>query len=340
MSEENNIPTDPSEKKAVKWPLGKRILYGAVTVLLVLGFGECGLRLAGSVLKPVVDQSGDEVDDCNAIVIIAMGDSMTYGVGAPRDMAYPIQMVPFLKKTYPDIPFKVYNLGLPGSNTSEGLGRLYKFFVKKPHVQPDFAFVLYGVNNRWNLHDASFWDWDQEAKKNHLAAYLASSFQLNKAASVAAQGGAEAAAKSRGDYGVILEKTNWDVFFKSFDDDLLSRWIEHDYTQYNVELSRRHIQPIVLPYFSPRFERLNPLITRIADILKLPQINLEKPAKYYDLRKFFSNDNFHLNRAGYYDISKRLVAELSKMYDRPTLAKRLRKKQSFEICKQPQNTQP
>jgi lysophospholipase L1-like esterase len=331
MNDTASNSNQPREAGKRSWK--KRLAYGALTLVIVVAIGECGLRIAGAALRPEVDTSSPE-DDCEAIVLIAHGDSMTFGLGAERCQSYPMQLRRLLAERYPGIAFKAHNLGMPGSNTSEGLRRTARFFEKHPRAAPDFSLVMYGVNNRWNLHAASFWEWEENARRDHLASFVASNFQLGKAISVALQGGEEEIAEARSDYRGILGDQGWSVFFDSFEDELLSDWISHDLERYVSIAQKRGSEPIFLTYFEPRFAHLNPLLTRTADELDVFSIDLERPSRYYVLRKFYSPDLFHLNARGYRDAAARVLRAFEKRYSRQELERRLADKRRLPACRE------
>ncbi|MFO8071789.1 MAG: GDSL-type esterase/lipase family protein [Polyangia bacterium] len=325
--------TSNRRREAGRWSWKKRLAYGALTLVLIVAIGECSLRIAGAVLRPEVDTSSPE-DDCEAIVLIAHGDSMTFGLGAERRQSYPMQLRRLLAERYPGIAFKAHNLSMPGSNTSEGLRRTARFFEKHPRAAPDFSLVMYGVNNRWNLHNASFWEWEKNARRDHLASFIASNFQLGKAISVALQGGEEKIAEARSDYRGILEDQGWSVFFNSFEDELLSDWISHDLEKFASIAQERGSEPIFLTYFEPRFAHLNPLLTGTADELGVFSIDLERPSRYYVRKKFYCPDLFHLNARGYHDAAKRVLRAFEKHYTREDLERRLADKQRLPVCRE------
>jgi lysophospholipase L1-like esterase len=322
----------PVEKPRLRWSWGRRLGFGVLTLVLLAGMGECGLRVAGAIWRPDVDESAG-VDDCDAVVFLAIGDSMTFGMGAERHEAYPRRFVELFEKAHPGLKAKVYNLGVPGSNTYEGLDRTREFLASNPQARPDFALAMIGINNRWNLHQASFWDFDDSAKRQHLARYIASSFQLGKAASVALQGGEAAQARLRNDYKTIHDEKGWSVFFDSFEDDLLRRWIAQDYGEIDTLVRSRGTTLVQLTYFEPRFDDLNPLLRRIADEAGRPLIDLERPESYYRLNRYHSPDNFHLNAKGYRDAARRLLERFGELYDREDLERLLRAKRAAVECR-------
>ena len=93
---------------------------------------------------------GDYPDD--ALVILCVGDSCTYGEGAdPKTQSYPVQLENILRTKHPDRKFYVVNLGLPGMNSSQ-LARRFEGYVQLH--KPDLAIILIGNNDVWNQNDS------------------------------------------------------------------------------------------------------------------------------------------------------------------------------------------
>ncbi|MBU1043162.1 MAG: hypothetical protein KJ915_02035 [Candidatus Omnitrophica bacterium] len=88
--------------------------------------------------------------DAKKFNIICLGDSFTYGVGAGFKNSYPAQLEEILKQKNEVRGFKVYNLGVPGQNSSQVLLKLkenLKFF------KPDIVIVMIGCNDHYNFED-------------------------------------------------------------------------------------------------------------------------------------------------------------------------------------------
>ena len=85
-------------------------------------------------------------------VILAFGDSLTYGFGADYNSSYPR----FIESK---TTLKVINAGVNGELTSEGLARLPKFLAHKP----DLVILCHGGNDILNKRS------EEELKANLLA---------------------------------------------------------------------------------------------------------------------------------------------------------------------------
>jgi acyl-CoA thioesterase I len=85
-------------------------------------------------------------------VILAFGDSLTFGYGAASDFSYPAYMQ---KKT----GLHIINAGVNGEFSSEGLKRLPSFLEQKP----DLVILCHGGNDIINRRSA------EDLKKNLLA---------------------------------------------------------------------------------------------------------------------------------------------------------------------------
>ena len=299
----------------------RKVIYLIVVYFLLAAAVEIGLKISKA-LHDAQTFASTAGDDEGSIVFLCIGDSMTYGLGAGgRENSYPMHLDRFWGLKYPDVPFKVYNIGMSGYSTSNILHRLGRFFVETPEAKPDFALLLLGINNRWNLQGATFWEWEKEAKKNNYTEYLASKLQLGKVFNMASGNAMELVEKARQTNGVQYKnmlsrrgRDGWDMFFKSFDDELLLRWIDHDIEVIVGQLRLHGVQPIFLPYHFPVLPQLNDLIREIAKKHEAPLLDIEKPAAYYDARKYYILDNYHLNAEGYKDLASRVIDKFAEVY--------------------------
>ena len=78
----------------------------------------------------------------NTFRILVLGDSVTFGHGAVHD--YPAVLESQLKQWRPEVDWQVWNLGVPGYNTSQELSYLHEV---GPSYQPDLVIVGFFIND-------------------------------------------------------------------------------------------------------------------------------------------------------------------------------------------------
>lgn len=100
----------------------RQLLLAGLALLLLLTACDNGERF--SFLRP---------ND----VILAFGDSLTYGTGAPEDKSYPAQLEKMLAR-------KVINAGVPGEVSAAGLKRLPGLLDEH---EPDMLILCHGGND-------------------------------------------------------------------------------------------------------------------------------------------------------------------------------------------------
>lgn len=76
--------------------------------------------------------------------ILVLGDSVTFGHGALSDTTYPYLLEQRLKQWRPDINWEVWNLGVPGYNTTQELKYLQRV---GPSYRPDLVIVGFYEND-------------------------------------------------------------------------------------------------------------------------------------------------------------------------------------------------
>lgn len=85
--------------------------------------------------------------------IYCFGDSFTFGDGVSPKDSYPRQLEKLLNKSS-EIKFKIFNLGIPGANSSQVLKYLQQILSK--YAKPDLIILRIGVNDCWNFADNNF----------------------------------------------------------------------------------------------------------------------------------------------------------------------------------------
>jgi lysophospholipase L1-like esterase len=330
---EHEPKVDSKKKHSLSWP--KRLLFLGLVIFVLLIAIELALRATKKVIAPKTVAAGS-LHSCDSIVFVCVGDSMTYGLGAPEEMSYPVQFPGFWNETFPNAPAKIYNLGIAGSNTTEQLYRLSEFFVLYKQALPDFGLILVGINNRWNLHNASFWRWDDKAKKENYSDYLASRLQLNKFFQIAKHNRAESAMitqETRGpEFRALLSEHGWNMFFDSFKDDLLSRWIEKDLATVATLFRKHGVEPVFLTYHYPRFPHLNNLLRDVAKKNNAILLDIEKPVDFYSSGGLLAPDQFHLNAKGYGVMAQQIVKAMQGQITAQSLQEKLAGKMNHRHC--------
>lgn len=110
-----------------------------LVALLCVGLSLTALVLSGCDRGPKITRLDP------GAVILAFGDSLTYGTGAPRDQSYPAQLAKRLN-------LKVVNAGVPGEVSAIGLARLTETLAKH---RPTLVILCHGGNDFLRRHDST-----------------------------------------------------------------------------------------------------------------------------------------------------------------------------------------
>ena len=92
-------------------------------------------------------------ETCIKNIILCVGDSHTYGLGATDKMDYPSQLSARLNIGSSDGKWCVENRGIPGANSSIAVNTALQFFNEN-NQKPRVVIFCAGGNNLWNTQDA------------------------------------------------------------------------------------------------------------------------------------------------------------------------------------------
>jgi len=142
-------PGPPPRRAGFKW------LALAVGLLSSLVLAELVLQLAAAVASPLAQREAQASPDGEAVTILSVGDSHTYGLPLPREDAYPAQLEAALTARHPNTNLRVINLGTPGLNSTFVANRLERQMFQ---LRPELVIVWVGVNNMWNVAETLGWE--------------------------------------------------------------------------------------------------------------------------------------------------------------------------------------
>ncbi len=119
------------------------LFAGIIICILAI---ECALRIVGAIYahRSVTDQG---TRNSAQYTILCVGDSVTFGIGAPRTQSYPAQLERLLNAKESERTYTVINRGRPGQNTAQ-LVETLEGDIRE--VEPDIVTVLTGGANLWN----------------------------------------------------------------------------------------------------------------------------------------------------------------------------------------------
>ena len=119
------------------------LVVGFVLCIIIL---EIALRAVGSVYSHLSEMDTAASTDTR-ITILAIGDSVTFGIGAPIGFSYPAQLQSIIQKEGSDKQYTVVNRGRPGQNTAQILPRVEGWLRQ---FQPSVVTILLGAQNQVN----------------------------------------------------------------------------------------------------------------------------------------------------------------------------------------------
>ncbi|MBI5851107.1 MAG: hypothetical protein HZB39_08780 [Planctomycetes bacterium] len=125
----------------------RRLRDTAILVVASLALLEFVLQ-AASLVVAIVGPTSRAGGDGARRVVLCVGDSFTYGLGASsfEAGAYPAQLQRLLDRAAPGA-WRVVNAGFPGRNSRQALERSDGQLARE---RPEFVCVLIGLNDRWS----------------------------------------------------------------------------------------------------------------------------------------------------------------------------------------------
>jgi len=127
------------------------IIFIFIWIFCFLFLIEASLRTLGHFY--LRKTSLDGLADNRIFNILCLGDSFTYGWGVETKDNYPRQLEKRLNNSDLSMTFKVFNLAVPGSSSSQHL--IYLKDILKKYKKPDLIIILTGANDSWNLADSN-----------------------------------------------------------------------------------------------------------------------------------------------------------------------------------------
>ncbi len=156
------------------------IIGGIITALIAAELLLRGMSFFAGRIFPHEPAQRDPDTGKTARVILCLGDSFTYGIGAGFENSYPVQLERVLNARSPKEKFVVFNYGVPGNNSTQVLEKMRAAFFR---TRPDAVVVMSGCNDNWNFSRVA-WQWNWPAL---LADLLVSRSKLTRLIAVYSQ---------------------------------------------------------------------------------------------------------------------------------------------------------
>lgn len=236
--------------------------------------------------------------------ILCLGDSFTYGWGIERSQTYPKQLERILNtnnRYY--MQFKVFNLGVPGSNSSQLLKYAEDILIKYKNV--DMIIILTGANDAWNLADSNIYRFISSNKEFCLAnikvRIFFSKFRIYKMLKIILLNLKGKTLESGVDPFKQIPR------YENIEENILRNLLEYNLTRLAVLAKDNKIKLIFQNY--PRGDLYGGKITeKIAMHFNIPFVDnayaFNEKLKEVRLKDLFIYDNSHPNQQGY-----RIMAE-------------------------------
>lgn len=141
----------------------KRILLIIFGIILALFVIELLLNIGGYFVK-VIHENKEITKNLNRdssgfLNILCIGDSHTFGAGARPGFSYPEQLQRMIDKE--NMKYKVYNLGVPGTNSSTVLLNIPKWIKM---YKPKVVILMIGCNDNLNFQNSNYYIFMKDKK--------------------------------------------------------------------------------------------------------------------------------------------------------------------------------
>lgn len=149
----SSLEPEPPESTGNRHRVRSRVIVIMLSMLFVFVVLESAIRITGYVYMRNRRTESRSIEWSRQLkdkrVLLAIGDSMTYGVGASVEMDYPSQLVRMLNHEVEGDSFVMVNTGRGGANTTMMLDLLPQYLDL---IQPEAAIVLAGCDNSSNYY--------------------------------------------------------------------------------------------------------------------------------------------------------------------------------------------
>ena len=124
-------------------PVPKHPLMLIMTLSLAASAGACSSQpdIGPRTDSQVPDSSNPEANNADLPIILAFGNSLTFGSGVDRELSYPSQLQDELNRL--GYAYRVVNSGVSGDTTSGGIARLRMAL----ELQPEIVILELGGND-------------------------------------------------------------------------------------------------------------------------------------------------------------------------------------------------